>query len=180
MKHCTAEQFPMIYREGEGVQLKKLSHRHLAIMDWMLANPREKLGACADYFRVSAPWLSTVVNSDLFKERMAERRSLMEEHQTSRITQGLMDMAEDGILALGDVVKDKEIDPKTKTDITRMSLEALGFLGKRGGGVNVQFNNNVPPPPAVDRSSLVEAQQRMSRVVVDVPREAIDPPQDGE
>lgn len=159
---CTAEQFPLIYKGGNVVQLERLSHRHLAIMDYMLANPQEKMGSVAAYFRVTPAWLSTVVNSDLFKNRFADRRAAMETYQQASLSQKLFEIAEDGLGAIHDSVRDSEVDPKTKLDASRLALEAMGILGKGGGGIGVQVNVASPPDPhAVDPSHLHQARARM-------------------
>lgn len=161
MNTCSADQFPLIYRGENVVQIKKLSHRHLAIMDWLLANPREKLSECAAHFGVSQAWLSTVINSDLFKARMADRRGAIEDLQHQQITSQLLDIAQDGLKAMHDVVRDDEVDPKTKHDISRTALEAIGVLGKRGGGIGVQVNVAPPDPHAAQPEMLQAARARM-------------------
>lgn len=167
MNRCTADQFPLLHTpEGNVVQLKSLNHRHHAIMDWMLANPHRRLGECAQELGVTQAWLSTVINSDLFKARLALRREAIEDEQHRRLNARLLDIAEDGLEALHDHVRDGEIDPKTKQDITRMSLEAIGILGKRGAGTQVTINNNADPH-AADASSLMAARARMQGEVVD-------------
>lgn len=165
MNPCTADQFPLIYSGGNVVQIKKLSHRHLAIMDWMLANPEKKLGECAEFFKVSAAWLSTVINSDLFQARFAERRNVMEAHQHARISQKLLDMTEDGLGAMHDSLRDDEVDPKTKHDMTRTALEAIGILGKRGGGVQVNVDARPVDPHTVDAEVLAAARVRMAQPI---------------
>lgn len=167
MNRCTADQFPTLQRAGNVVQLKRLSHRHEAIMDFLLANPQMKLAQVAEYFKVTGPWLSTVIHSDLFRTRMAHRREAMEGVQHMRISQKLLDIAEDGLGAMHDVVQDTEIDPKTKLDITRTSLEAIGILGKAGGGVgavNVNVTQNADPH-AADAQALREARERMVHTI---------------
>ena len=53
---------------AKSVQIKKLGWWHTAIMEWMLANPDKTLRECAENFDVTQPWLSSVINSDLFQE----------------------------------------------------------------------------------------------------------------
>lgn len=122
--------YPSLHEMDEGFTLQKLSHRHHAIMDYMLAHPVKRQPEVAAYFKVTPAWLSTVRNSDLFKARFAERRRLMDEDQSTRIASRLADVAEDGIEALSDIIADEEQDGRLKLDATKMALESLGFLGK--------------------------------------------------
>lgn len=126
-----ADQYPALYNQaGEVYQLKKLSHRHHAIMDFMLANPQLPMHAIAEHFGVTQAWLSTVRHSDLFKARLAERRQLMDQDQAHRIGSKLQTLAEKGIDALCDIVDDEEQTADAKLNATKTALEAIGFLGK--------------------------------------------------
>ena len=127
----SAAAYPSYYdAKGERIQLKRLTHRHLSIMDYMLANPRLTLGELALYFGVTPAWLSTVRNSDLFRARMHERRRDMEQEAAMGINTRMVDMANSWITELEEALKDEEIDVCIKLDTTKMALEAIGFLGK--------------------------------------------------
>lgn len=126
-----ADQYPALYSTtGEVYQLKKLSHRHHAIMDFMLANPQLPMSKVADHFGVTQAWLSTVRHSDLFEARLAERRRMMDQDQAFRIGTKLQTLAEKGIDALCDIVDDEEQTADAKLNATKTALEAIGFLGK--------------------------------------------------
>ncbi len=153
-----ADLFPLLQNQkGEVFQLAKLSHRHHAIMDYMLANPVARMPEIAEHFKVSPAWLSTVRNSDLFKARFAERRKLMDEDHSNRISQKMMDLAEKGIDKLTDIIEDDEQDGRLKLDASKMALESLGFLGK---GAQAP----APTQPAVqvniDSSSFAQAREK--------------------
>ena len=53
---------------------KKLNWWYEDIINWMLINPGAKLGDAAEYFGKTQAWLSVVINSDIFKARLEERR----------------------------------------------------------------------------------------------------------
>lgn len=59
------------------VQVKTLSVRHDAIMDYMLANPVEQLGTVAQNFGVSAAWLSVIIHSDAFQRQLADKKDVL-------------------------------------------------------------------------------------------------------
>jgi hypothetical protein len=137
MKHLeglrkpNADQFPSLHNaEGNVVQLQRLTHRHLAIMDFMLANPVVPMSQVAVHFKVSQAWLSTVRNSDLFVARLNERRKLMDEDQAYRIGTKMAALAEKGIDAMSGIMEDVDQSATVKLDATKTALETLGFLGK--------------------------------------------------
>lgn len=139
-----AALYPTLYdSSGKVFQLQKLSHRHLAIMDYMLAYPTKQMGQIADHFRVTPAWLSTVRQSDLFKQRFNDRRRLIEDDQHRKMNDKLLGLANDGLDTLVNIVKDKEQDGRLKLDATKIALESLGFLGK-----NRIADVNTPPAEA--------------------------------
>jgi len=159
MNKVTADHFPLPFDDSEGnvVQLTRLTHRHHAIMDYMLANPTRKMSEVAAEFKVTGAWLSTVRNSDLFKARLAERRRLMDEDQAHRIGQKMFELAEDSIEAMSDIIADTDQDGKLKHEIAKTALENIGFLGKGAGQQSAEQK-----PPGLDHievSVLVEARQ---------------------
>lgn len=57
-------------------QIKSISHRHHAIIDWLLANPHEKnLTVLCNELNVSRSWLSIIMTSDAFRQEFERRRN---------------------------------------------------------------------------------------------------------
>lgn len=56
------------------VQLTKLRYSHEAMLDILIAEPWISQNELAERFGMSASWISTIINSDLFQSRLAERR----------------------------------------------------------------------------------------------------------
>ena len=59
---------------AESAGVLALSHTHEAVMNWMLMNPDKPLRACADHFGYTQSWLSTLIHSDIFQAKLAERQ----------------------------------------------------------------------------------------------------------
>lgn len=59
---------------AESVQIKKLSNKHEAILQYIVANPTLKYKEVAAHFGVSIAWLSIIINSSAFKEQLAVRQ----------------------------------------------------------------------------------------------------------
>ena len=58
---------PERFKQRKGKRIKKLSNWHEALSDWLIANPGRPLREAAFHFEVTQGWLSSVMNSDLFK-----------------------------------------------------------------------------------------------------------------
>lgn len=54
---------------------KQVSYSHDAVIDLIIANPGASQGAIAAKMGYTQSWLSTVMSSDVFKARLAERRA---------------------------------------------------------------------------------------------------------
>lgn len=129
---------------GNVVQLKTLRPRHHSIMDFMLANPRIPYSAVAAEFGVTQAWLSTVINSDIFRAQLAARRSLMDDHVNRDICGRLQRLAKKGLDEMEAILDDEEVSASTKLEVAKTSLTALGYLGNKGSSpvqVNIQTNN---------------------------------------
>lgn len=59
---------------AESCQIKKVSHMHVAILDYMLANPMVSKGQIAKQFNVTPTWLSIVINSHAFQDMLKARQ----------------------------------------------------------------------------------------------------------
>lgn len=144
MKHSSDAHFtaPLLARGTNIVQLKELRPKHHAIMDFLLANPRESYSRVAAHFNVSPSWLSTVINSDIFQARLAQRRALMDQALNHNLTDRLSTIAEKSLGSLEDALEDEAVSVNTQLDIAKLSLQALGFLGKPASSPTVVVNNN--------------------------------------
>ena len=127
--------------------IKKLSWWHESIIDWMLANPEQTLGACALIFNVSQAWLSRIINSALFKERLAYRREHHSEHVSYSIADKLNSLAEVGLETLTErIMMERETIPLPELRAaSELALNAMGYSPKGGpaarpGASIVQIN----------------------------------------
>lgn len=53
-------------------QIQDMNHTHEGILRWLLLNPDRPLRDCAAYMGVTQSWLSVIINSDCFRERLKE------------------------------------------------------------------------------------------------------------
>lgn len=157
---------PLLRIDGEGVQLKKLSHHHLALMDFILAHPTLPQWAVAKEFGRTQAWISTVMNSDLFQAHLHERRKLIEDAQREAIKDRLFRITGKGLDALSEAIDDDETSVAEKRAITRMALDAQGFMqtGRSNAAQVIVNNNNTAQALAAtdeNRSRINEARERI-------------------
>ena len=153
---------PFLEVDGKVVHLQKLSNKHHAIMDYMLANPGLPLSAVADHFHVTQPWLSTVINSDVWRERYADRRNLMDQRLSESITNKLGTLADKSLDHLDQALDDEEISVREKHEIAKTALTALGFLGNVSKPViNGQPSAQPAPTVSIAISAVQQANARM-------------------
>lgn len=109
---------------GTGVQ--KLSHTHEAVMDWLVLNPDRSLRECADHFGYTQPWLSTLIHSDIFQAKLAERRLEVNARIAASIPEKLTAVADIALDKLAEKVSASE-DPDFILDAADRALHRMGF-----------------------------------------------------
>jgi hypothetical protein len=153
-------------------QLKRLTPRHDAILAFVMANPRIKRGEVASYFGVTEAWLSTIINSDIFQARLAERTDQVFCETLVPLKDKVEAIAH---TALDNLAKVLEHDQTAKTNFAtaEMALKMAGFNTKHtapSGVVNNTQNNYI-----VSGERLAAARERMGveRKPLPLPLEAL-------
>lgn len=156
--------------------IRKLSWWHESIIDWMLLQPEGRLGDCAREFNVTQSWLSIIVNSDLFRARLAQRRAELAGEIGATVIDRLSGIAGQALESIAEKIE-KE---KTKIPIgelretAEMSLNALGYGGRAAPTQHASGNvYNFNGPTHVSRDVLEAARGKMrlvgARAVDDAP-----------
>ena len=155
------------------VQIQAVRWWHEQIVDYMLMCPNWTQGDLARRFHKTESWLSTVINSDAFREYKALRFA---EHQ-SAVTKDVLAQAED-LASLGlDVMTERirrerdAISSRTVLESAELALKACGYMGR--AGPSVQVNNYTRNSVNVaDAETLARARANMQRLrdaqIVDV------------
>jgi hypothetical protein len=128
-------------------QLQDLSHRHQAIIDWLILNPDKGLGDCAAHFNYTKVWLSNIVHSDMFQAAYQEQckaRHALAVHTLVNEMGGLTALAID---KTREKLEGGQASERFLGDTLRTSLAALGYGAGNGNGngnghstINVQVN----------------------------------------
>ena len=74
MDTATPPAGPPVYKYQTGKAIEKIRYTHDAMVDLIVANPRITQGELAAQFGYTQAWVSLVMSSDAFRERLAARR----------------------------------------------------------------------------------------------------------
>jgi hypothetical protein len=144
------------------VQVKSLTIRHEAIMDYLMVNPTVQLGVVAAHFKVSAAWLSVIVHSDAFQSKLREKSDEMFGATVIPLREKILGLAHVGVEKLGVALENASpvSDKQFIADTTDSILKNLGYSPKSApsdsGNVNVQ-NNFI----SVGSDALASAREKM-------------------
>lgn len=121
-------------------QLARLSITHDAIMDWLLANPgKGQMGACAAHFGFTQAWLSSMVWSDAFQAKLADRKEELFNLNVVPIRDQMNGVVQRTLDRLGEKVEVVQ-DPKVLVDVADKLLHRLGYAPKVDQNPGVQNN----------------------------------------
>jgi hypothetical protein len=131
---------------GTEILKRGLSNLHESLADYMLINPGCTLREMGAYFGYSGAWICTVINSDMFKAYMAQRRaeitSVVAEDLPSRL-HAAAHLATERIIE----VIEKSEDSDTLIDAFDKVLHRYGYAPNAKGGaqssLTVNQQNNV-------------------------------------
>ena len=163
---------------AQSAQIAKVRYNHNAMIDWMIANPACSLGAMAIEFEVTQSWISTVVNSDIFKAKLAERQDLHFDNISSSLTEKLTGVAHVGVEKVGELLEDCE-DLRAASDATDKLLSRMGYGAPHGGarGREAQapvYNTVIQVSEGITKADLARARQRLE---TQAPTAQEDPPE---
>lgn len=148
-------------------QIKKVNHWQERLLDALILRPEVRLGDLAREFGVTQAWLSTVKNSDAFRDAFRRRNA---EHSGALLsdvrakTLGAAEMAVDAI--------SKRLEETADIIPLPILLETADTMLKRSGfgesrqapTPNVQVNLGV-----VTQADLTAAREKMREVKIEVP-----------
>jgi hypothetical protein len=153
--------------DGQPVnEIKKVRYTHDAMVDQIIANPSISQNELAFVFDRTPAWISIIVNSDSFKERLAERKDevvdpLLRTTLEERI-RGVVDLSLEVLQEKLRATKNPNIAIRVMEHGTR----ALGY-GARQSVSPTQVNTYVAVVPARELSAEAWAASHTPKVVVE-------------
>ncbi len=119
-------------------QIKKMGLQHEAILNWLIENPTTTTRDCAEYFGVQPSWIRSIVTSDAFQARLAERQETVFHTVVLDLREKLHGAAHEAIDRLVEKIKTIE-DPALLLKAVDTLFDKLGYTGKTGVGSPQQF-----------------------------------------
>lgn len=131
----------------------KVSYTHDKMIDYIISQPRITNNQLAALFGYTPPWVSQIMSSDAFKERLAARRTEVTDPTIRAAldcwfpstTESMQHLVEKSL----EILKEKLSQPKVPDAVALKAFE-LGARGLNIGG----FGNRLPEPterPEADR-----------------------------
>lgn len=157
-----------------------LSHRHEAIIDWMLCFPNRNQNECAKDLGYTPTWLSQVIHQDAFRAQLAKRRSEYNAELHEQTVARLYTVAEKAITNIIDELESDECDPNFALDAKDKALKHLGYGSNRAAHLGVAGQSTQVNVFLTDKATLAQARERMGgNGVVSEPEQAQLPAEAG-
>jgi hypothetical protein len=138
-----------------------------AIIDWMIANPGRPLRECAAHVGRTPTTLSIIINSDMFKAALAQRKAdfrLIHDTGLVEKTTQLAHASLDALLEVLDKKRDK-VPIDSLREISDSALSRLGYgIEKNNSGVQVHVNGQATIVAPVSQQDLEEARMALRMV----------------
>jgi hypothetical protein len=134
--------------EMSKVQVMRLSNRHEAILEYMVANPTVKLSEVAATFDVTQAWLSVLIHSDAFQEALRKKRDEVFHPAAMTLQEKLTGMAHLALDKLGEEIDNGKVSPALLLETGNSVLDRLGYGTKAAGGGGNQTNVFLGSVPA--------------------------------
>lgn len=131
-------------------EIKRVRYTHDAMIDEILMNPSVSQGDLAKQFGFSQTWMSIVINSDAFQERLAERKGqLTDPTVIASINERLDAIAKRSLDKIMERLDSPTANLKTM-ELVAIAKIGVGDKNTRPAGPQVQNNNlyvvSLPPP----------------------------------
>lgn len=156
------------------VQIVSMKAKHHAIIDRLIVEPTIKLSHLAAEIGVTQPWLSVVMQSDIFKEEYAKRRAEHNAGVRERIIDKQLKITEKALNKLDDILDSDDVEDRLVLDTAERTSKLLGFSPSQG---------NAPQLTAEETERLVvrevapgvieRARERIRRVTTTDPKVAL-------
>ena len=104
-----------------------LNHKHEGVMRWLLLNPERTQGDCARDLGYTEPWISRIINSDMFQaeyKRRCRETGVVDAHSTRARISGLAATAMEKLHAK---IELPTAEPRLLKETADMALKHLGY-----------------------------------------------------
>ncbi len=119
------------------IQIKSLNNRHLAMIDWLLANPGQSMAVLADNMNVSRSWLSIVMHSDVFVEKYTKARMSHSKDLSRQLIEKQLKVTLAAYDVLDLIIADEETDDRLILDAADKTARLLQFTPAGGNSPKI-------------------------------------------
>lgn len=151
---------------ARSVQRKRMLWYYSAIIDWMVANPGRPLRECAQYIGRTQTTLSIIINSDMFKAALAQRKAEFQNMHDIGLIQKTTRVANAGLDAILDSLEKRrdKIPLADLNTVTEGALSRLGYGTKPAAGVTVNVGTTTNVVLPVSSADLEVARMALRQV----------------
>ena len=128
-----------------GVQLTKIRYSHDAMIDIIVENPWVHQNHLASHFGYSPAWISTVMATDMFKAKLAQRREeVVDPALKASLEERFRGVVETSLRVLHEKLSQPVVPDNLVLRAVELGAKALGLGG-----------HAAPPPPTVNANEAL-------------------------
>lgn len=151
-------------------EIQNVRYTHDAIMDEILMNPAISQGELAKKFNYTQGWMSIIVNSDAFQERLAQRKAALSDPM---ITASIEERVEGASKRALDKILERLDKPGNLKMMELVAVAKMGVGDRMNKGSAPAQQNNLyvlqMPQPAKDSSAWLRDNVQTAQEVIDLP-----------
>lgn len=133
-------------------EIQRMSHKHVDILNYLIANPLVRLGDVARHFEMTQGWLSQVIHSDAFQRMMSEKQDAVFHTSVLPLKEKMTAIAHKALDKLDDKME-IETDTAEIRQVAETVLDRIGFNTKTAPVVHNTLNQFI----SVERERLAKA-----------------------
>lgn len=138
------------------VQIQSVRYTHDAMIDMIIANPSVKGKELAVLFGFTEGWVSTVINSDAFQERLSQRKGeLVDPGILLSVNEKFRNLAHKSLNVL---LAKLDMPPSMVPDAVALEGTKIAARALNVGG----FGNAITAPPAAPSDRLEKLAERLN------------------
>ena len=143
---------------SQSAAIAKVSHLHEALLNHLIVNPRASGTELALAFNRTPAWISTIINSQIFRAKLAERQDTVFIEAVIDVRGKLEGVANAAVEKLGVCLQNSQ-DPKYVLDVADKALHRLGYAPSRTppAPASTTVNQQVNLYGQVDASTIANA-----------------------
>lgn len=147
---------------AESAQIQRMSHRHDAIIDFLIANPHVKnLELLCHHLQITRSWLSVVMRSDVFREEYTRRRMEHNQGLSASIIQHQLELTLKAMSKLDQALDEADLDPHLCLETIKAFTPTPGRAPQAAPAMSAKETDR---EFVIDRGVLVKARETIREI----------------